>query len=140
MLNGNYSRMLRAILNKSRKQHPTKRLMYDHLRSISQAIQVIRARHTGYCERSIEQIISDILPWTSYVHTSFGLLAKPYNHQLLVDSECRLEDFVRPGHYRDGWCEKKRKLRESVLSSHLDEGDDKDDDDDDDDVYWIASK
>ena len=31
-LDGNYKRMLRAILNKSYRQHPTKQLLYGHLR------------------------------------------------------------------------------------------------------------
>ena len=29
-LDGNYTRMLRAILNKSWRQHPTKHLLYGH--------------------------------------------------------------------------------------------------------------
>ena len=30
-LDGNYTRMLRTILNKSRRQHPTKKQLYGHL-------------------------------------------------------------------------------------------------------------
>ena len=30
-LDGNYTRMLRAVLNKSWRQHPTKQQLYDHL-------------------------------------------------------------------------------------------------------------
>ena len=37
-LDGNCTRMLRAILNKSWKQHPTKQLLYGHLLPISQII------------------------------------------------------------------------------------------------------
>ena len=37
-LGGNYTRMLRAILNKSRKQHPTKQLLYGHLPPITKTI------------------------------------------------------------------------------------------------------
>ena len=34
-LDGNYKRMLRAILNKSWRQHPTKQQLYGHLRKLS---------------------------------------------------------------------------------------------------------
>ena len=37
-LDGNYTRILRAILNKSWRQHPTRHQLYDHLRPISKTI------------------------------------------------------------------------------------------------------
>ena len=46
-LGGNYLRMLRAISNKSWKQHPTKQLPNNHLPLISETIQVKRTRHAG---------------------------------------------------------------------------------------------
>ena len=39
-LDGNYTRMLLAILNKSRRQHPTKHQLYGHLPPITETIQV----------------------------------------------------------------------------------------------------
>ena len=48
-LDGNYTRMLRAILNKSWKQHPTKKQLYGHLPLITKTIQVGRTRHGGHC-------------------------------------------------------------------------------------------
>ena len=50
-LEGNYTRMLRAILNKSWRQHPTKHQLYGHLPPITKIIQVRRTRHEGYCWR-----------------------------------------------------------------------------------------
>ena len=44
---GNYTGMLWAILNKSRRQHPTKHQLYCHLPPITKTIQVIRTRHAG---------------------------------------------------------------------------------------------
>ena len=38
-LDGNYTRMLRAILNKSWNQHPTKQQLYGHLPPITKTIQ-----------------------------------------------------------------------------------------------------
>ena len=53
-LDGNYSRMLRAILNKSWRQHPTRHQLYGHLPPITKTIQVRRTRHAGHCWRSGE--------------------------------------------------------------------------------------
>ena len=43
-LDGNYTRMLRAILNNSWRQHPTKHQLYGHLPPITKTIQVRRTR------------------------------------------------------------------------------------------------
>ena len=47
-LDGNYTRMLRAILNKSMRQHPTRYQKYGHLTPITKAIFVRRIRHAGH--------------------------------------------------------------------------------------------
>ena len=59
-LDGNCTRMLWTILNKSRKQHPTKQHLYGNLHPISKTIQIRRIRHAGYCWRSKGELISDI--------------------------------------------------------------------------------
>ena len=41
-LDGNYTRMLRTILNKSWRQHPTKHQLYRHLPPITKTIQTCR--------------------------------------------------------------------------------------------------
>ena len=63
-LDGNYIRMLRAILNKSWRQHPTRHQLYGHLPPITKTIQVRRARHAGHCWRSRDELIRDVLLWT----------------------------------------------------------------------------
>ena len=60
-LDGNYTRMLRAILNKSWRQHPTRHQLYDHLPPITKTIQVGWTRHAGHCWRSRDEFISDVL-------------------------------------------------------------------------------
>ena len=60
-LDGNYTRMLRAILNKSWRQHPTKHQLYAHLPPIMKTIQFRRTRHAGNCWRSRDELISDVL-------------------------------------------------------------------------------
>ena len=48
-LDSNYTRMLRAIWNKSRRQRPTKQQLYGHLPPITKTIQARRTRHAGHC-------------------------------------------------------------------------------------------
>ena len=62
-LDGNYTRMLRAILNKSWQQHPTRHQLYGHLPPITKTIQVRRNRHAGHCWRSRDELIRDVLLW-----------------------------------------------------------------------------
>ena len=63
-VNGNCTRTLRAILNKSWWQHPTRHPLYGHLPPITKTIQVRRTRHAGHCWRSRDELISDVLLWT----------------------------------------------------------------------------
>ena len=63
-LDGNYTRMLRAILNKSWGQYPTKQQLYDQLPPITKTIKVRQTRHAGHCWRSRGELISDVLLWT----------------------------------------------------------------------------
>ena len=63
-LDGNYTRMLWAILNKSWRQHPTKHQLYGHLPPITKTIQVRWTRHAEHCWRSRDELISDVLLWT----------------------------------------------------------------------------
>ena len=64
-LDSNYTRMLRAILNKSWRQYPTKQQLYGHLPPITKTTKVRRTRHAVHCWRSKDECISDILLWTS---------------------------------------------------------------------------
>ena len=60
-LDGNYTRMVRAILNKSQRQHPTKQWLYGYLPPSMKTIQIRRTRLTGHCWRSREELINDVL-------------------------------------------------------------------------------
>ena len=92
-LDGNYTRMPRAILNKSWRPPPTKQELYGHLPPISKTIQVRRTRHAGHCRRSRDKIISDVLLWTSLQgRVKAGRPARTYIQQLCADTGCSLED------------------------------------------------
>ena len=66
-LDSSYTRMLRAILNKSWQQHPTRHQLYGHLPPITKTIQVRRTRHAGHCWRSKDELMSDVLLWTPHM-------------------------------------------------------------------------
>ena len=92
-LDGNYTRMLRAILNKSWWQHPTRHQLYGHLPSIMKTIRVRQTKHAGHCWRSRDELISDVLLWTpTYGRAKAGWLAQTYIQQQCEDTGCSPED------------------------------------------------
>ena len=101
---GNCTRMLRVILNKSWKQHPTKQQLYGHLPPISKIIQIRWTRHVRHCWRSKNELISDVLLWTSsYRHASVGQPIRTYLQQIFMDTGCSLEDLPEAMDDRDKW-------------------------------------
>ena len=77
-LDVNYTRMLRAILNKSWRQYPTKHQLYGHLPPITKTIQARRTKHAGHYWRSRDELISDVLPWTP-TRANSGRPARTYS-------------------------------------------------------------
>ena len=106
-LDGNYTRMLRAILNKSWRQHPTRHQLYGHLLPITKTIQVRRTRHAGHCWRSRDKLISDVLLWTpTYGRAKAGRPAQTYIQQLCEDTGCGPEDLPEAMNDREKWRER----------------------------------
>ena len=96
--------MLRAILNKSWRQHPTRHQLYGHLPPITKTIQVRRTRHAGHCWRSRDELIRDVLLWTpTYGRTKAGRPARTYIQQLCEDTGCCPEDLPRAMNDREEW-------------------------------------
>ena len=111
-LDGNYTRMLRAILNKSWRQHPTRYKLYGNLPPITKTIQVRRARHAGHCCRSNGELISDVLLWTpAYGQAKAGRPARTYIRQLCEDSGCNVEDLPKAMNDREKYRERVRDIR-----------------------------
>ena len=91
-LDGNYTRMLRAILNKFWRQHPTRHQLYGHLPPITKTIQVRRTRHAGHCWRSRDELIRDVLLWTpTHGRAKAGRSARTHVQQLCEDTGCLLK-------------------------------------------------
>ena len=106
-LDGNYTRMLRAILNKSWQQHPTRHQLYGHLPPITKTIQVRRTRHAGHCWRS-----RDVLLWIpTHGRAKAGRPARTYIQQLCEDTGCCPEDLPRAMNDREEWRERVRDIR-----------------------------
>ena len=111
-LDGNYTRMLRAILNKSWRQHPTRHQLYGHLPPITKTIQVRRTRHAGYCWRSRDELVSDVLLWTpTHGRAKAGRPARTYIQQLCEDTGCCPEDLPGAMNDREEWRERVRDIR-----------------------------
>ena len=113
-LDSNYTRMLRAILNKSWWQHPTRHQQYGHLPPITKTIQARWTRHAGHCWRSKDELISNVLLWTpAYDQAKAGRPAWTYIQQLCEDMGCSPEDLPEAMNDREKWREKVRNIRGS---------------------------
>ena len=113
-LDGNYTRMMRAILNKSWRQHPTKHQLYGHLPPITKTIQVRRTRYAGHSWRSRDELISDVLLWTPiYDRAKAGRPARTSIQQLCEDKGCSPEDMPEAMNDREKWRERVRDIRTS---------------------------
>ena len=85
--------LLRAILNKSWQQHPTRHELHGYLPPITKTIQARRTRHEGHGWRRKDDLISDVLLWTpAYGQAKAGRPAWTYMQQLCEDTRCSPED------------------------------------------------
>ena len=111
-LDGNYTRMLRAIWNKSWRQHSTKQQLYGHLPTITQIIKVRRTRHAGHSWSSRAELVRDLLLWTSSHGRAKAVRpARTYIQQLCGDTGGSPEDLPEAMNDREGWRERVRVIR-----------------------------
>ena len=113
-LDDNYTRMLRAILNKSWQQHPTRHKLHGLLPPMTKTIQARRTRHAGHCWRSKDELIRGVLLWTPiYGRAKAGRPARTYTQQLCEDTGCSPEDLPEAMNDREKWRERVRDIRAS---------------------------
>ena len=111
-IDGNYTRVLQAILNTSRRQHRTKPQLYGHQPPITKTIQVKRNRHGGHCWRSRDELISDVFLWTpSHGRAKAGQPARTYIQQLCEDTGCSPEDLPEAMNDKERWQERVMDIR-----------------------------
>ena len=116
-LDGNYTRMLRAILNKSWQQDPTRHQLYGHLPPITKTIKARRTRHAGHCWRSKDKLISDVLLWNpAYGQAKAGRPAQTHILQLCEDTGCSPEYLPEALNDREKWRERVRDIRASGMT------------------------
>ena len=110
-LDDNYTRMLRAILVNSWRQHPTRHQLYGHLPPITKTIQVRQTKHAWHCWKSKDELISDVLQWTpTYGSAKAGRQARTYIQQLCKDKGCSPEDLSEVMNDREKWRERVRDI------------------------------
>ena len=126
-LDGNYTRMLRAILNKSGRQHLTKQQLYGHLLPTTKTIQVIRTRHAGHCCRNRDELVSDLLLSTpSHGRAKAEQPTRTYIQQLCADTGCSLEDLPGAMDNKYGWRERAKgdpRLQHNMMLQYRSEPD-----------------
>ena len=111
-LDGNYTRMLRAMLNKSLRQQPTKHKLYGHLLPIMKTIQARRTRPAGHSWKSKDELISDVFLWTlAFGQAKAGRPTRTYIRQLSEDTGCSPEDLPEAMNDREKWLKRVRDIR-----------------------------
>ena len=110
-LDCNYTRMLRTILNKSWREHPTRHQLYGHLPTITKTIQVRLTRHAWHCWRSRGELIIEVFLWTPrYGRAKAGRPARKYIQQLCEDRGCSPEDLPETMNDWEKWWERVRDI------------------------------
>ena len=116
-LDGNYTRLLRAILNNSWRQHPIKNQLYGHLPPITKTIQVRRTRHAGHCCRRRDELITDVLRCTpTYGRAITGRPERTYIQQLCEGTGCSPDDLPEVKNDMEKWRERVRDIRDDGIT------------------------
>ena len=111
-LDGYYTRILRAILNKSRRQHPTKQQLYGYLPPISKTIKMRRSRYVWHCWRIWNELKRDVLLCTPlHGRAKAGPLARTYIQHLFADTGCSPEDLLEAMDDREVWRKRVKYIR-----------------------------
>ena len=91
--------------------------LYCHLPPITKTIQARRTRHAGHCWRSKDEIVSDVLLWTTaYGQSKAGRPARTFIQQLCDDTGCNPEDLPKAMNDRETWRKRVRDIRASRTS------------------------
>lgn len=113
-LDGTYTRMLRAVLNVSWKEHPTKKRLYGHLPSISKSLMDRRLRLAGHTWRNKEEVCSDLLLWQpTHGKPKAGRPSRTYYQQIADDIGCIPTDLPYIMNDRDEWKKRVRQIRDN---------------------------
>ena len=96
--------MLRANLNIHWSTHPSKERLYGNLNRKTSVINKRRTRYAGHCYRSKDEVVSNLILWTTKRgKAKVGRPGKTYTKQLTEDADCQLEDLPRAMQDREYW-------------------------------------
>ena len=112
-LDDNYTRMLRAILNKFWRQHRTRHQLYGHLPPITKTTQVRWTRHAGTLLEKLGRAHKWGTPMNPRIWPSKRRTTSSKIHTAAVDTECSLEDLKEAMNDREKWWERVRDIRAS---------------------------
>ncbi len=102
-LNGSYTRLLRAALNVSWREHVTNKDLYGEIPKLSDTIKWRRLSFAGHCWRG-KEIAKDLLFWEpSTGKRRRGRPAKTYIEQICEDSGLTVEELKTKMGDREGW-------------------------------------
>ena len=114
-IDGSYTRMLRAALNKSCTDHLSNAELYGNIPRVTLTIRQQRLRFAEHCWRSKNEMSLEVLLWEpSHGKRSRGRPRKTYVDQLIADTACTYEDLANLMDDRDRW---KELINESRASS-----------------------
>ena len=113
-IDGDYTRMLRAALNVSWREHMTNRELYNNIPRITSSTREYKMRFAGHCWRSNNELVSDVLPWTpKHGQRSRGRPANTFVDQMVEYIECKVEELINLMDNRDEWKKHVLECREN---------------------------
>ena len=113
--NGNYTRMLRAKLNKSWRQHPPKQQLYGNLPPITKI--KLDEPDGGTLLENKDEVIRDVVLWPSLHGRAKAEQTRTYIQQLCADTECSPEHLPEGMDDREGRRERLRDIRAHGMTS-----------------------
>ena len=104
MIDGTYTRMLRAILNISWRQHATTEQLYGNIPAISTLIRERCLRFSVHCFRNKGELVSELILWNpKHRHRSAGSPKITYLDVISRDTGLLPEDLKTAMMDRDVW-------------------------------------
>ena len=115
-IDGNYARMLQAILNKSWRQHPAIQKLYGHQPPITKTIKIRPTRHAGHCWRSRDEFISYVLLWILHMDMQrYDDQLEPTHSSSLLIRDVNPESLPVIMNNRDRWQGRVKNIRDMML-------------------------
>ena len=120
-IDGTYTRMLRAVLGVSWKEHKTNKELYGNLPKITDTLTIRRLRFLGHCWRKKDEVISDLLRWEpKHGARKRGRPATTYVDQLRNDTGLSIAELksIMENRIRNGWSSSSLEISSKQASKY----------------------